>query len=202
MSNPSWYKPTAPSAPMQSIPVGTYAAVILGAKEETTQSGAKRLRIQLDVSEGEQKDFFKNQFEKDKASRGDSAIYNGTVTLWYPRDDGSEEDGWTVKKFNSTIGAIEASNEGFEYDFTRPASLKGKKCGIAVREFHGMTSKGNPFDTTEIGTIIGYEYAKSGSMKPMKPRYHKDHPANPNGVKSTPASIDVGGTVVEEELPF
>ena len=202
MSNPTWLKPdtSTPSA-HEPLPVGTYVAEILGAKNVDD----KYLTIQMDVSEGDYKGYYTADFNAKKNNpKVTKPYYAGTLNLFFPKGDGSERDGWTISAFNKAIGAIEMSNNGYHFDFDKPAMLKGKKVGIAVREYNGYNDNtGKTFKNTEIGVLIDVEYARTGKMKPLKPKYSKNYPLE-DVDNTSPVNIVPGAVIVDddEELPF
>lgn len=203
MSNPSWLKPEQSNTAYEPLPVGAYVGKILGAKRDDAKG---MITIQLDVTEGVMTNYYQKDYEAQKGnSKVTNPYYKGTVTLWIPKGDGSQNDQYTISSFNRTIGAVEESNEGYHFDFDVVGALRGKNIGFVVREYHGISKTGKPFETTEPAFIISVDYAKSGKAKIPKAREHKEYQsAIGNAPKKTDDDVLNGFTQVDndEVLPF
>lgn len=177
----------------EPLPVGSYVAQILGVKleENTDRNGNKyeRLIFQVDITEGEYKDYFQKRYEADKNSPF-TAKYKGTFYLNVPTGDKSQYDNYKLISFNNTIAAIEYSNKGYTWEWDEK-TLKGKAVGIRVRE-REWTMDGRSGTTTEIGAFCPVDDVRAGKVKPMAARKNK----NPQSV------IAQFTEVPNEELPF
>lgn len=173
---------------------GAYVCAILGAKVEETQYGQK-LVFQVDVIEGEAAGYFQKRFQAGAGGQYENK-YKGVFRINVPTDDGSEQDGWSINRFNSTMGAIEMSNPGFHFDFDKPENqLKGKLVGINVRE-REWEMNGNTGITTEIGAFVPVDDVRMGKVRPMKRRELQNR-------SDAAAPVASGFTAVETyELPF
>lgn len=185
------YKPAGGS--FEPLAPGAYVCSILGAKVEDTQYG-QRLIFQVDVIEGEAAGYFQKQYQAGATNAYENK-YKGVYRLNVPTGDGSERDGWSINKFNSTMGAIEMSNPGFRFSFDLPESqFKGKLVGINVREFDWAWN-GQTGTKTEIGAFVPVDDVRMGKVRPMKKRELRNAPEA--------AAPMVGFTAVEtDELPF
>ena len=105
----------------EKLPVGGYVVKIINAKEEEFSWGS-RLAIAFDIEEGEHKGFYKRNFDN---QQGEDKKWKGVFRLNIPKEDGSEEDEWTQKKFNTSIVNIEDSIPGYFFDWDE-TKLKGK----------------------------------------------------------------------------
>ena len=85
-----------------------------------------------------------------------------------PKDDGSDKDDWTKKNFNGAMYAVEASNNGFRWDWNEK-TLEGKTVGVLFRNFEWEVN-GKTGWSTECGMLIPAEDARTGNFKPMKDR--------------------------------
>lgn len=108
----------------EKLPAGGYVIKILDAKEESYDWG-DRLAIAFDIAEGEHTGFYNENFQN---QQGEDKKWKGVFRLNIPKEDGSEQDAWTQKRFNTNIVAIEDSNPGFFFDWDE-AKLKGKIVG-------------------------------------------------------------------------
>ena len=113
------------------LPAGAYACKIIGVKL-TPANGDKSgfITIQFDITDGEYKDFFQKQF---KENTRDDKKYKGKATIYLPKDDGSERDGWTKNNFAKWTNALEESNKGYTWDWDE-SKWKDKKIGIVFGE--------------------------------------------------------------------
>ena len=124
----------------ERLPKDAYILKIMNVKfEEGAGDKSDKLKLQIDVAEGEYKDFYKKQYEAD--TREDKK-WRGTFEIWCPKNDGSEKDSWTKKTFDTCLAAIEDSNPGFRFDGVHEETLKGKIVGgIVFREDYEKDGK-------------------------------------------------------------
>ena len=178
------------------LPAGAYVCKIMGVRYEEGQNGnSDSILLQHDIIEGEQKDFYRKQYE---ANQNEDKKWKGTVRIYVPKDDGSEKDGWTKNAFAKWIQAFEDSNEGYFWDWNEDG-LKGKLVGIVF----GNT--GTKIDGREViyaeprfGTSVAKVRDGSAPEAKFKSKngYGKGAPAeDSDGFMSVPPEI-------EEKLPF
>ena len=178
------------------IPKGGYVLKIMAVKYEEGQNGnSDKLRLQVDVAEGEYKDYYKKSYEADTR---ENKKWSGVVEIWCPKNDGSEKDGWTKKTFDTCFAAIEDSNPGFRFDGVHENTLVGKVVGgVIYREDYekdGQVKTVHKFDKR----LITVDAARKGTY-----REPKDKILN----KSAEIKTDSDGFVniptgVSDELPF
>lgn len=115
------------------IPVGGYVAKVMNVKfTNGTNGNSDFITLQIDIVEGEQKDFFKKQYE---SNTSDDKKWKGTATIYCPKDDGTEQDGWTKRRFKTIMSQFEDSNTGFSWDWDE-TKLKGKLIGVIYGEIN------------------------------------------------------------------
>ncbi len=108
----------------ERLPIGGYVLKILDAKEVTTEWG-NSIVISFDIAEGEQKDFFATNY---RAQTGEDKKWKGVYRLRVPKEDGTEQDNWTMRRFKTVMVAIEESNSGYHFDWDE-RKLKSKLVG-------------------------------------------------------------------------
>lgn len=186
----SGFKAEKASSGREILPAGGYVCEIKSVKEENFDWGS-RLALAIDVVEGDYAGFFKKDFDgndrEDKKWRG---IYRISI----PKDDGTEQDGWTKRSFGNFIWAIQESNPGYTWNWDEK-TLKGKKLGVLYRnkewEVDGKTGW-----TTEAAGSISVEDCRAGKFKMLKDKPLKDRPAQ--GQTASAPDVVAG----EDELPF
>lgn len=142
----------------QKLPSGAYVCRILGVKfQEGTDGKSDSIAIQFDIEEGEYKGFFKKQYEE---STIEDKKYKGKTTIYCPRDDGSEKDGWTKRNFAGWINALEDSNPGYAWDWDEN-KWKNKVLGIVFRET-GTVINGNAVVYTEAAFGCDAQLVRDG----------------------------------------
>ena len=93
------YKETQAITERPKIPAGAYICVIKNAeiKEYNGQYGNyEKLEISVDVTEGEYKDFYANDY---RSQQGEDKRWRGVLRLNVPSDDGSDYDAFLKRKF-------------------------------------------------------------------------------------------------------
>lgn len=107
----------------RTLPAGKYICEIKGAKEVATKTGKKQLVLQLDIAEGEYKDYYSNQYAANIQKNGTSAKWNNGG-LFRQGFEGNQ-----LPYFKGKITCIEKSNAGYVWNWDEK-TLKGKKIGV------------------------------------------------------------------------
>ena len=120
------YAETQSYSTSEKLPVGGYVLKIANVRYEEGQNGnSDRIVFMFDIEEGDYRGFFKKQFD---AQTTEDKKWKGTVAVYVPKDDGTEQDGWTKRTFKTIMENIEASNPGYSWNWDEN-SLKGKLIG-------------------------------------------------------------------------
>lgn len=172
------------------LPAGNYPGVILGAKVEKG-TFCDQLLLQVEVTEGQYKDFYRKDYEAQKDSQFGQK-YKGVLRVNLPMDDGSEYDKWRIQALERIAGALEASNPGYAWDWDEK-KLKGKKCGLMVRERSKTFDDGRESAWTEVGSLC--DISKVDTAPVLKPKRDGQQAAQSAQQTMTPADDDC-------ELPF
>ena len=191
------YETTQTISARAQLPVGAYICRILKAEEKVYNSSKgewHKLEISFDISEGEHKDFYANDY---KAQTGEDKKWKGVMRMNIPTDDGSEADGWAKRSFKTNILAIEDSNSGYHWDWNE-AQLKGKTIGIVFRseewEYNGKRGwRTAPFKMVPAADV------KSGNIKIPDPK-----PLNGKAASQASTAADLSDfvEVASADLPF
>lgn len=183
------YDKTQAFAEYERLPKGGYVLTVLGVAIQRWPSGDEYLQLSCDISEGDYNGFFARQYKED--TREDKK-WKCNYNLSLPKEDGSERDGWTKRRFKTTMNAFEDSNPGYHWDWNE-AGLKGKKVGglFNIRQY--TKSNGDIGEFTNLAQLVSIEKIKSGTYKLPKDK-----------LKQTPTSsegfMDLSG--LDAELPF
>ncbi|MBR3339174.1 MAG: hypothetical protein IKG19_03930 [Lachnospiraceae bacterium] len=144
------------------LPVGGYVLKIMDAKVEEGKDGKDdSLLISFDIAEGEQKDFFaenyRNQTQEDKK-------WKGTVYVRIPNDENKPEEQWVRDRFRTFTYALEDSNAGYHWDWDEN-KLKGKLIGGVFNEREYNFNGRNGFYTRlQQRNIIPVEKIRKGEF--------------------------------------
>lgn len=111
----------------EQLPRGGYVCKIIGARIIDGSYG-QSVKIALDVAEGDHAGFYQKKYDAD--DREDKK-WTFTYLLNVPNDDGSEQDGWTKRKFRTFTDALEESNPGYHFDWDEQ-KFKNKLVGVVV----------------------------------------------------------------------
>ena len=172
------------------LPAGAYVCEIKSVKEESFDWGNK-LAMMIEIIEGEYKDFWRRDYDN---NTNDDRKWRGVFRIDIPKDDGTEQDSWTKRKFGNFIWAVQESNPGYVWAWDEK-TLKGKKIGVIYRNFEWAID-GRTGWSTEAGGAISVEDCRNGKFKmlPDRPLKDKDRPAP---AQSIPDEVDS-----EDSLPF
>lgn len=178
------------------LPKGAYVCKIMGVRYEEGKDGKSDvLVLQFDITEGEQKDFFKKQYE---ANTSEDKKWKGTVRIYIPNDDGSEKDGWTKKSFAGWMDAFEKSNSGYSWNWDEQ-TLKNKFVGIVFGET-GTVIDGKNVVYTEARFGIDVEKVRSGKAPEAKFKAKNGY-GNLNAAPNDDDFMAIPDGV-EKEIPF
>lgn len=179
----------------ERLPKGGYVLVIKAAQLMQNSMG-EYIKVSADIYEGEYIQFFTREY---KAQQSEDKKWHCNYLLNVPKDDGSEQDGWTKRKFKTFTEALEDSNEGYHFDWDE-RRFKGLLIGglFNEREYEGRN--GDIRRATNWGGVCAVSKIREGNYKLpadklLNKGYSATAPASSDGFMSIPDGDD-------EELPF
>lgn len=176
----------------EKLPAGGYVAKIMGVELKERSDGRGYLQIAFDISEGEHKDFFANDYRQ---NTNDDRKWRGNYYLNIPQDNGTEQDGWTKRSFGNAVWALEESNSGYHWDWDE-TKLKGKLFGVLFRnrewEYNGRTGW-----TTEACSIVDVSSIRNNTF-----RMPADKPLGNRASAAAAATFEELAGGDESDLPF
>lgn len=193
------YETTQSYSNAEKLPVGGYVLKIANVRYEEGQNGnSDRVVFMFDIEEGEYKGFFRKQYE---SQTSEDKKWKGTFVLYYPKDDGTEQDGWTKARFKTVMENFEESNKGYKFDWDSE-KLKGKLIGgIFVDTYSVIEGKEIKYVSLVSKNIRTVDCIRSGN-------YKMPDPIKKNGATGyAPAASSSDGFMnipsgSEEEIPF
>lgn len=180
---------------VERLPVGGYVLKILNVDYKEYDWGDVII-LSFDITEGERKDFFKNNYS---TQSGEDKKWKGTYRLNVPKDDGSEKDEWTMRKFKTVISNFEESNEGFHWDWDEQ-KLKGKLIGALFNNKEYNFNNHSGF-FTNCHSLVTVDKIRSGNFEIPADTLLRENSAS----NAAPTSDDDFMNIpegAEEELPF
>lgn len=186
------YEQTKAYTDAETLPKGAYVVKIMGATVEENSNG-QYIKIGCDIAEGEFKDFYANQYKQDQR---EDKKWKCNYLLNVPKDDGTQEDGWTKRKFKTFTEALEDSNEGYHFDWDEK-KFKGKLFGGLFNEQEYEKNDGSVGKTVKIGKVISVQALKEGKYKMPEDKILTT--TNKNSSSDTFMNLPDS---IEEELPF
>lgn len=179
------------------LPVGGYVMRIMGAEVKENRIG-QYVQVSMDIAEGQYKDFFANDYRAQDGGQR-AKVWHCNYLLNVPTDDGSERDGWTKKKFKTFTDALEASNDGYHFDWDEK-KFKGLTIGglFNMREY--KTRDGNIGRSPNLAQVCSVEKIRTGKF-----RLPKDQLLSSGGGAEVTTSDTVPGgfaVVHDDDLPF
>lgn len=186
------YETTKAYTEFEQLPKGAYILKIMGA-EVCENSIGQYVKISADIAEGEYKDFFAKEY---KAQQSEDKKWHCNYLLNVPKDDGTEQDGWTARRFKTVIEAIETSNPGYHFDWDEK-KFKGKLVGglFNMREYQAQN--GDVRQATNLAQLCTVDSVREGKAKIPADKLLKNKPVSAPSTDfvSVPDGMD-------EELPF
>ena len=169
------------------LPAGGYVCKILKAEVQTYDWGNK-LVLSFDISEGEQKDFFKADYNNQPDDR---KKWRGVWRINLPSGDGSQQDTWKQNAINNLAACLQDSNAGYVWDWDE-TKLKNKSLGILFREFEWEMQDRSGV-STEAYNCTDIDSVRAGKYKIAKRRALK---------KQAQAATTTTDDDVDDDLPF
>lgn len=198
MKKLSGYEKAQAYSDTERLPVGGYVLKIMDVNE-LEYSWGNQLKIEFDIAEGEYKDFFANNY---KAQVGEDKKWKGAYRLYVPKDDGSEKDNWTMRKFKTVMNAFEDSNKGYHFDWDEK-KLKGLLIGALFNNKEFETENGIHGFFTNCHSLVTVEKIRSGKFEVPADTLLKGNSQQNSGYGKHDAdgfmNIPDG---INEELPF
>lgn len=191
------YEQTKAYGSFEQLPKGGYVMQIKGVETRTNQRG-EYLFISADIYEGDYIQFFTREY---KNQQSEDKKWHCNYLLNIPTDDGSEQDGWTKRRFKTFTEALEDSNEGYHFDWDEQ-KFKGMLIGGLFNEREYESQKGDIRRATNWAGVTSVENIRSGDYTLPNDRLLDrgyNQPSAPvtdsKGFMSIPDGVD-------EELPF
>lgn len=186
----------------EKLPQGGYVAKIKEVRcEEGKDDNSDMIVLAYDIAEGDYKDFFQKQFDNNTQ---EDKKWKGRTTIYVPKDDGSEKDGWTQTAFARWTNAFEESNKGYTWDWDEK-KWKGKMIGLIYGEV-GTVIDGKPIKYTECRFPENVENIRSGNYKipafKTKKGYDEARDKAADEERNSDKSFMNIPDSISEELPF
>ena len=179
----------------ERLPIGGYVLRILDVKYQENDWGDV-IVLSFDIEEGEHKGFFKANY---KAQTQEDKKWKGTYRLRVPKDDGSEQDGWTMRRFKTVMQNFEDSNNGYHWNWDEQ-TLKGKLIGALFNnkeyEFNGRRGF-----FTNCHSLVPVENIRSGKFSVPADTLLKENRSASRPVPDADGFLNIPDGV-DEELPF
>lgn len=190
------YKKAAVYTDQERLPVGGYVLKILDVKYQENSWGDVIL-LSFDIEEGEHKGFYAANY---KAQTGEDKRWKGTYRLRVPKDDGTEQDEWTMRRFKTVISNFEESNSGYHWDWNEQ-TLKGKRIGALFNnkeyEFNGRHGF-----FTNCHSLITVERIRAGKFEIPQDTLLKQNGSAVQGTTDPDGFMNIPDNVDDEGLPF
>ena len=181
----------------EPLPKAAYVVRIMSAKIVKDKNGNDQLVIAFDIAEGEYKDFYKGQFDRntseDKKWPIDAIFY-----LTIPHDGCAD---YVVTNYDSFFADLEDSNNGFVFtgdEKTLKGKLIGAKMHIRQTEFNG-----NVYNHTRMKWSCVADDVRKGKAG----RLPNDKLVTPSAGNASGSAIDSYATngftdSADDEIPF
>ncbi len=122
----NWDSVTPIMGGFQALPAGAYKVKVLNAYASNSKRGNEMLVLEIDIADGEYKDYFAHRYEEKKRFNAEAKW----PCNYYQLTEGDER---TIGRYKGLIMAFEQSNMDYHWDFNE-AGLKGLVVGCIFRE--------------------------------------------------------------------
>ena len=157
-------KESAKRQESKKLPKGAYVCQIKNVQYVNGEDGkSDRIDILFDISEGDFKDFFKEQYDNNTL---EDKKWKGRKSIYIPKDDGSDKDEWTKNTFAKWTNAFEDSNDGYKWDW-KESKWKGLTVGIVFGET-GTVIEGREIVYVEPRFAVSADSVRNGSAPSAK----------------------------------
>lgn len=154
------YNDVNPYGDYEPLPKGGYVLKILAAKVESNSIG-EYIKVSADVTEGDFKGFYAAEYQN---QQGEDKKWHCHYLLNIPKDDGSEQDGWTQRKFKTFTNALEESNSGYHFDWDEQ-KFKGLVIGGLFNEREYEKNDGTIGRATNWAQVCNVQKIREGKFK-------------------------------------
>lgn len=159
INKPNGWENVKAAGEWRKLPPGGYIVEIISASCKESQSGYKYLDLEIEISEGEYKDYFRLDLYE---QTGENRRYKGHYRTGLPENEKS------AKFFKGMTTAVEESNPGYTWDWNEQ-SLVGKKVGCLFRdeewEYEGKTGM-----RTAAFAMMSAEKVREGKFRAPEPK--------------------------------
>ena len=187
------YEQTKSYSDFEQLPKGGYVLKIMGA-EVCQNSNGEYVKISCDIAEGDYQGFFTSDY---CGQTREDKKWRCNYLLNIPKDDSSEKDSWTKRRFKTVTEALEDSNPGYRFDWDE-RKFKGKLIGGLFNEREYQTTNGDVRRATNLAQLCSVDKIRSGNYRIPDDKLLSSRgipaPAN-DGFMNIPDGVD-------EELPF
>lgn len=185
----------------ERLPIGAYVCDVKNVQYVTGEDGySDKIEILFDIAEGEKKDFFKKKYDSDES---EDKKWKGRKSIYVPKDDGTEKDGWTKNTFAKWVNSFEDSNKGYKWDW-KEEKWKGLKVGIVFGET-GNVIDGREILYTEPRFAVSIDKVRDGSAPKAKFLSKNGYTGKKNSESSATSGSEGWMNIPEgtdEEIPF
>lgn len=152
---------------------GGYELKIINTKVETF-TNCEILKVAFDIVNHEKySGFYAQRFNAAKLQNA-NAKWSGVFDVFIPKDDGTENDGYTKQAFKRFVTSVERSNEGYTWNWDE-TSLKGKMFGGIFGREEFVTNDGKLKFATKCRFPRSIESIRSGDFKIPEDKLLKNH---------------------------
>lgn len=189
-----WEATEAYTGDSEALPAGAYVCKILGAREELSKTGAPMLVLCLDIAPGEpHAGYFSASFEFRKKQYADAKWPNGGIYRQFTTNKTGTCNEW----FKGLIQCIEASNQGFHFDFNEK-TLAGKLFGGIFRREQYEATDGSLKFATKCFKVTTAAKVREG-IEPPEDKLLSGSSAPSASAPENSDFVEVSG---EDDLPF
>lgn len=130
------------------LPKGGYVLKIMGTTMRTSRNGNQYIRVSCDIADGEYMGYYTADY---RSQTGDinNKKWRCYTDVYVPKNDGTEQDANTKRRFKTFVTCLEHSNDGYEFDWDE-AKWKGLLIGGLFNQKQYKKSDGKTGMVTQL----------------------------------------------------
>lgn len=143
------------------LPKGAYVLKIMGTTMGTSRNGNQYIRVSCDIADGDFMGYYTTDYRNQS---GDNKKWRCFTDVYVPKNDGSENDERTKRRFKTFVTCLEHSNDTYQFDWDE-AKWKGLLIGGLFNQKEYKKADGTKSMFTQLKYTCSVDRVISGDFR-------------------------------------